>query len=125
MDSVHALERQESEGSQKGLEPVLQDEDDRRRFFSAGVCRVAKLVRTTIQTLRVPKMPPLNHNWQVVETLAKKADLSKQKCFPPLPHAELGNTSGFTYPQTSVCSLIITNEEVEVTIVLRPIRHRA
>lgn len=47
-------------------------------------------------------MPPVNHNWQVAETLAKQADLLKQNCFPPLPKADLSNTSEFSYPETPV-----------------------
>lgn len=49
-------------------------------------------------------------------TFEKKADMLKDKFFPPPPEADLTDIQEFTYPQTPTCPLIITREEVLAAI---------
>ena len=84
---------------------------------SQGVWQLAKWARTKSQSPRkVSKMSTLSHNSHVATTFEEKADMLKDKFFPPSPEADLMDIEKFIYPQTPTCLLIITREEVLAAI---------
>lgn len=61
-------------------------------------------------------MPSLHHNGRVADSFLSKAEMLKDKFFPPPPEAELTDTQGFIHPQAQTCPLVITKEEVAAAI---------
>lgn len=61
-------------------------------------------------------MPTLTHNSCTATTFQEKAEMLKDKFFPPPLEADLTDIQGLIYPQTPACPLIITKDKVLAVI---------